>query len=133
MERASPMTAEERKYIMSELLSITLPVQSKKAAYMKFHQECCEKMMEITKKKNEDYTGTIDDPFANFSRTEALGICTTEQGFLTRMTDKLCRINSYLQRGELLVKDESVTDTLLDLANYSILMAGYLKQKVEQS
>jgi hypothetical protein len=100
-----------------------------KLEYMQFHAKCCESMKTITAAKNADYTGVGDDPFANFTRVHALGICTTEQGFLTRMTDKLSRLSSYCQRGELLVKDESVEDTLLDLANYCILLAGYLKSK----
>lgn len=100
-----------------------------KEEYFKFHQECVEKMSAITKAKNADYTGKGDDPFANFSRAEALGICSTEQGFLVRMSDKLSRISSFAQKGELMVKDESVEDTLLDLANYCVLMAGYLKSK----
>ena len=86
-------------------------------------------MTSITRKKNNDYAGPGTDPFANFTRVEALGICSTEQGFLTRMTDKLSRLSSFVQGGKLLVEDESTEDTLLDLANYCILMAGYLKSK----
>lgn len=98
-----------------------------KVGYIKFHEECCNKMLSITKAKNADYTGVGTDPFANFTRIELLGISTTTQGFLTRMIDKVSRLISFSQKGELLVKDESVEDTLLDLANYCILMAGYLK------
>lgn len=104
-----------------------------KEQYLSFHKQCCDKMIEITRVKNADYTGAADSPFANFTRVETLGICSTEQGFLTRMTDKLCRITSFAQQGTLLVKDESVEDTLLDLANYCILMAGYLRQKKEEA
>jgi len=100
--------------------------------YMKFHEDCCQKMISITKKKNADYAGKGDDAFANFTRVEGLGISSTEQGFLTRMFDKFSRLISFQQNGELQVKDESVEDTLLDLANYCILMAGYLKSKGKQ-
>lgn len=86
-------------------------------------------MVEVTRVKNADYTGTDPSPFSNFTRVEALGICSTEQGFLTRMTDKISRITSFAQKGFLLVKDESVEDTLVDLANYCILMAGFLRSK----
>lgn len=98
-----------------------------KPEYMTFHKQMCDKMVEITAKKNADYTGKGDDPFANFRRCEQLDICSVEAGFLTRMTDKMARINSFVQSGTLQVKDESVLDTLLDLANYSILMAGYIR------
>ena len=100
-----------------------------KTEYAEFHKSCCNKMVEIAEQKNADYTGSSEDPFSNFTRVEALGICTTEQGFLTRMADKLGRITSFSQKGFLLVKDESVEDTLIDLANYCILMSGYIKSK----
>lgn len=87
-------------------------------------------MVQIMKAKNEDYAGAGSRcPFANFSHVETLGIASTEQGFLTRMTDKLCRIASFAKRGELSVKTESVEDTLVDLANYSLLFVCYLKSK----
>lgn len=100
-----------------------------KEEYLNFHKTCLNKMAEITKAKNADYTGNSGDPFANFTRVEAVGICSTEQGFLTRMMDKMARINSFVQNNNLQVKDESVEDTLLDLANYSLLMLGYIRSK----
>lgn len=102
-----------------------------KEAYMQFHEDCCKKMIAVTKAKNADYTGTSTDPFANFSRVEVIGICSTEQGFLTRMFDKFSRITSFVQKGVLQVKDESIEDTLIDLANYCILMAGFIRAKKE--
>jgi len=93
---------------------------------LEFFDKQTAKMRSIMEAKNADYTGATADPFANFSRVESLGICSTEQGFLTRMTDKLCRIASFVKKGELKVKDESVHDTLIDLANYAILMAAHL-------
>lgn len=86
-------------------------------------------MMEVTKRKNADYTGETSDPFANFTKVEALGITDTERGFLVRMTDKMARITSFVQKGELQVKDESVQDTLLDLANYAVLLSAYITSK----
>jgi hypothetical protein len=53
-------------------------------------------------------------------------------GFLTRMMDKMKRIASFVEQGNLQVKGESVTDTLQDLANYSCLMAAYIKSKTTQ-
>lgn len=95
--------------------------------YIEFFKEVTERMLDVTKRKNADYTGAGNDPFANFTMVEALGICSAEQGFLTRMTDKLMRITSFVQNGTLQVKDESVTDTLQDLAVYCILFMAYLK------
>jgi hypothetical protein len=100
-----------------------------KAEYLEFHRAACNKLVAITAKKNADYTGSSGDPFFNFSRVESVGICSTEQGFLTRMFDKFSRVTTFVQKGVLLVEDESVEDTLFDLANYAILMAGYIKSK----
>lgn len=100
-----------------------------KLEYMEYHENCTKRMVEITKKKNADYTGTGDDPFANFSRVESMGACTTLQGFLVRILDKYSRLVSFSQRGFLFVADESFEDTCLDLANYALLLAGYVKSE----
>lgn len=100
-----------------------------KDQYLEYHAQQCEKMKAIVKAKNEDYTGTDPDPFANFSKVEKLGICPTEVGMLVRLNDKFSRIISFVQKGFLLVADESVEDTCLDAANYFIFLAAYLKSK----
>lgn len=97
--------------------------------FLKFQEETFSKIIEITKKKNADYAGKGEDAFSNFTRIETLGITSTEVGFMTRMFDKYSRLVSFLQNGRLEVADESVEDTLLDLANYCVLMAGYLRTK----
>lgn len=101
-----------------------------KKGYMQFHADMCKRMQDITARKNADYTGDSPDPFSNFASVDMLGICSVEQGFLVRMNDKFKRIISLAaQQREAQVKDEAVEDTLLDLANYSILLAGYLRSK----
>jgi len=97
-----------------------------KQEYFNFAQEFFTDCVETSKKKNADYTGGNENPFSNFQAVEILGI-PTEVGFLTRMMDKLKRISSFIENGELLVKEESVIDTLKDLANYSALLAGYIE------
>lgn len=89
----------------------------------------CDKEISTLEKKNHDYTTGSEDPFANFTRVEALNFCTAEQGFLTRMTDKFMRVGSFVKVGTLQVKDETVEDTLLDLAAYAHLFAAYIKSK----
>jgi hypothetical protein len=102
-----------------------------KQEYMSFHEVCCAKLIKITAAKNSDYTGGSDNPFANFTQIGSLIQlpAAVEIGFLTRMSDKFSRIGSFVTKGIFMVKDESVTDTLLDLANYCILFAGYLASK----
>ena len=95
----------------------------------KLHEDMCVEALELMKKKNADYAGSGTDPFANFRRAEALGICSTEQAFLVRMTYKMSRLSSFAAKGKLSVEDETVHDTLVDMINYSVLLAAYLYTK----
>jgi hypothetical protein len=103
-----------------------------KEEYFAFAEKFFGNCLEISRRKNADYTGSTENPFSNFQSVEVLGI-STEVGFLTRMMDKMKRIASFVEQGELQVKDESVQDTLNDLANYSALFAGYLQSKKEKA
>lgn len=94
--------------------------------YLKFAETFFQNALEISRAKNTDYTAGSADAFANF---KSVGPDWVEIGFYTRMMDKMARIKSFVSKGTLEVKDESVTDTLLDLANYCSLMAGYLQDK----
>jgi hypothetical protein len=100
-----------------------------KQEYLEFHKNFCNQMIEITAKKNSDYTGTNPSPFSNFEKTEQLGICSTEQGFLVRLLDKVSRIISFVQKGVLEVAEETVTDACIDGANYLCLFAAYIQSK----
>lgn len=106
-----------------------VPFPNTRDGLLSFLQAETERMLTIARAKNQDYAGDASDPFANFTRVKALGICTPEAGFLTRMTDKLSRIASITASGKTAVKDESVKDTLRDLANYSLLMLAYLESR----
>lgn len=103
-----------------------------KKEYIELHQQLCLKMVEITKKKNQDYSGAGDDPFANFRHignlVQAASLDVVAIGFLTRLSDKMSRVGSFISNGTLAVQDESVEDTLLDGANYCLLFLGYLTE-----
>lgn len=101
-----------------------------KEQYFEFAEKFFADCVEISRRKNNDYTGGDSNPFSNFQSVEVLGI-KTEAGFLTRMFDKIKRLSSFVQTENLQVKEESVTDTLKDLANYCCLLAGYLESKKE--
>lgn len=88
------------------------------------------RMRETLVNKNHDYSGD-NSPFHNFEVVEKVGICSAEQGFLTRMMDKMMRINNFVASGVLKVQDEKIEDTLLDLANYSLLLSSFIKYKKE--
>ena len=102
---------------------------NKREEYLKDFKELTERMYAITEKKNADYTGDDNEPFKNFTMVEVMGVASTEQGFTTRMIDKLMRVGSFVKNGVLQVADEKVEDTLLDLANYCLLFICYLRSK----
>jgi hypothetical protein len=99
--------------------------------FLEYHRQVIESMHDTCKKKNADYCGGKDnnDAFANFRLVEAFEVTTAEIGLFTRLLDKLSRIASFLKQGQLLVTNESVVDTLIDAANYCILMAAFLQSK----
>ena len=100
---------------------------------LKHHDSICSEAKELMKKKNHDYAGSGgDSPFANFERTEAMGVCSTEQGFLVRVVDKVSRLSTFVEAGELKVDNESYEDAILDIINYMILLSGFLKDKNEK-
>lgn len=101
--------------------------------------EFYKEFLEVTKticdtvhNKNKDYSGDgTDDAFKNFRVSEMLGLATTEQGMLVRMTDKMIRATNLLKQKNF-VEGEKMEDTLLDLAAYSIIMYIYVKHEKEQ-
>jgi len=82
-------------------------------------KEKLDEMLAIHEAKNHDYSGEGGDPYKNFRESEKLGI-PAWKGILVRIGDKYSRIMN-LANSEAHVKDEKIEDTLLDLANYSIL------------
>ena len=86
------------------------------------------KMYETAVKKNNDYTGGIGG-YSNFTTVELLGVTDTERGIITRMTDKFTRIIGLTCSDNQNLVQESIEDTCLDLANYSLILASYIKNK----
>jgi len=79
----------------------------------------------LHKAKNNDYAG-VKDPYKNFRLCETLGVCSIEQGILVRISDKLSRVTTLL-KSDIKVKDEKITDTLLDMSNYIDILKCYLE------
>lgn len=97
---------------------------------LKHHEIICKQARDLMDKKNRDYAGNDGlEPFANFTRVESMGICSTEQGFMVRLTDKMSRISSILESGKNHVKDESFEDTMVDVINYIVLLSAYRQEK----
>lgn len=74
------------------------------------HKQICKKLNEIYKAKNHDYGDSFGETF------EKLGVISA----VTRISDKVNRLQS-LCKNESKVGDETILDTLYDLANYSIM------------
>ena len=77
------------------------------------HREICEELNKVYAQKNSDYGNSFGKTF------DKLGIISA----VTRISDKYNRLVSLSTKTEeeRKVKDESITDTLLDMANYCIM------------
>lgn len=80
-----------------------------------------ERMNELYEKKNHDYGNSVHDTYKKFGLTS----------YLVRITDKLNRATT-LNDKEALVDDESIKDTLMDMANYCVLAIQELENEEEK-
>ena len=85
-----------------------------------------EKKKEVLIKKNHDYARQ-DDVFSNFKIISEIANISIERVFLVFISVKIARLRELLLTGKK-VKNESIEDTLLDLANYTELLYFYLKE-----
>lgn len=72
----------------------------------------CETMSELYARKNADYG-------------DSFGISIQKYGpiaGLTRISDKFNRLENLIVHGEQKITEESVSDTLIDLASYSLML-----------
>lgn len=83
------------------------------------HQNICDYLHDLYFRKNSDYGGSVTDTFNKYGLVS----------FLVRLEDKLNRARSLNQKGNAKVKEESILDTLYDLANYSMLAIIELKMQ----
>ena len=75
------------------------------------HAGICAELTNTYRKKNADYGNSFSRAVEKYGLVSAL----------TRISDKFNRLESLILHKEQEVKDESVQDTLLDLANYCIM------------
>ena len=81
--------------------------------------ELLETIKELHDKKQHDY-GAGEDIFANFRLSELSGV-PAWQGSVIRMGDKYARISNFIKKGEFKFKEESIKDTLMDIAIYTLI------------
>ena len=77
--------------------------------------------VELYSKKNHDYGNSFDKGMDNIGMAYGVG----------RIYDKMNRLIT-LTKKEAQVKDESIDDTLRDLACYSMMMLAYRKRQIEK-
>ena len=85
------------------------------------------KMALIHALKNMDYGD--GDPLGNFKFSEEITGIPAWKGALVRLTDKWGRIKSLLKKEKAYVQDETLEDTLLDNAVYSLLVLALRQQQ----
>jgi hypothetical protein len=83
--------------------------------------------LELMQLKNHDYTSGSGDPYANFRTAESFGVHPAV-GIVIRLGDKLQRIRTFAERGELQVDGEGLRDACLDVINYAVLVYGLLTE-----
>lgn len=83
---------------------------------IEMYKEIVGEMLSIYIAKNTDYGSSVSDTYRDFGLVS----------FLVRMADKLNRLKTlYKQEAKV---NEKIEDTLIDLANYSILALIELKK-----
>ena len=78
----------------------------------------CQEMVALFAKKNEDY----GDAFADSGTI----------GVLVSINNKIRRLQNITKTGITLVEDEKIRDTVLDLANYSVMFLMLLGEMDEE-
>lgn len=86
-------------------------VTKERTGNVKAHYDICRYLNNLYERKNKDYGDSFHKTF------EEWGLVMSA----IRLDDKLGRLKRFAKAGKLEVKDESIKDTLLDLANYAIM------------
>lgn len=94
-----------------ELMCCKEPAPKAEPVNITLHAAVCDELKDLYRRKNTDY----GDSFHKTYIEEGLAMARI------RLSDKLERFKRLTRSGEQNVKDESVRDTLIDLANYAIM------------
>ena len=81
-------------------------------------EDLTKEMNQLYERKNRDYGNSFDKTLNEFGVVAGL----------IRMNDKMNRIKSIYNK-DTNVKDESLEDTLIDLANYAVMTLKWLNNK----
>ena len=98
-------------------------VPKKKNILVERHKEMCKKLNKMYEAKNKDYGSSFHDTYKQFGIVSAI----------TRMSDKWNRILTLSKNNNPKVKDESLIDSLYDLAGYSLLLIMELENDARRA
>jgi len=97
---------------------------------IEYHAEITAAARKLMQRKNHDYAGDdAKNPWMNFERSEIMGVCKTEQAFMVRILDKVSRLITFIDAGELQVKEEGVQDSIIDIINYMVLFGAFIEDQ----
>ena len=95
------------------------PVTLEDLNNVQIHGKVCKELTETYKKKNADYGNSFENSLDKHGLIAGI----------VRMDDKMSRLISLNSKNEQLVLDESLRDTLMDLANYAIMSVMWLDEQ----
>lgn len=118
---------EELKKMEEKVAAVCGPVTAKVVTnpLLRDMEKTFEACYATAVRKNHDYGGTNNDPYANFRNSTIAGV-SVERGILVRLMDKMSRISTLLEK-EAMVIDEAVDDTIDDAINYLAILKSYRK------
>lgn len=102
---------QQNNMTFDELCSNDTKLETKKESNENPFKKITKEMMELYEMKNADYGSSASDTYKKFGMN----------AYLVRMNDKLNRAITLVNNDNQQVKSESLRDTLIDLANYSVL------------
>lgn len=112
-------TREEIKKNMADGLKEMEDSDKTKGTEFDTFESVLDEMKELHAKKDEDYGSAFHKSFEEFGATAGV----------VRLNDKMERVKSLVKNGKAEVKDESMLDSLKDLACYAVMLYVELKNK----
>ena len=87
------------------------------------HRKILAEMADTFSKKNSDYGNAFEEILDDFGASYAVG----------RLKEKHKRLTKLITSNKREVEDESIEDTLLDMANYAVLTIMWLQKQKERT
>jgi hypothetical protein len=89
--------------------------------------ELLQELADMHENKSHDYSSTGTGPFDNFMSSQDFNVSPI-LGVLIRAGDKWARIKSMIKTGINMVREESLIDTLKDMASYCLIVVILIEE-----